>query len=93
MERPSAILEGGRSDGALSGDGRILGTYLHGIFEEPTACTALLRWAGLREPQKIDYREVREREIERLADSVEAHLDLPAILRMLNLQTEPAVHA
>jgi len=93
LERPSAILEGGRSDGALSGDGRILGTYLHGIFEEPTACTALLRWAGLREPQKIDYREVREREIERLADSVEAHLDLPAILRMLNLQTEPAVHA
>lgn len=85
LECPAAILEGARADGALSGDGRILGTYLHGIFESPAACVALLRWAGLREPREIDYREVRERAIERLADSVEAHLDLSAILRLLGL--------
>lgn len=86
LECPAAILEGERADGALSGDGRILGTYLHGIFESPAACVALLRWAGLREPREIDYREVRERAIERLADSVAAHLDLSAILRLLGLE-------
>ena len=86
LEHPSSLLEDGRPDGALSSDGRILGTYLHGIFESPGACAALLRWAGLREPQEIDYREVRERAIERLADSVEAHLDLGAILRLVGLE-------
>ena len=86
LEHPCALLEGGRPDGALSGDGRILGTYLHGIFESPGACAALLRWAGLREPLEIDYREVRERALERLADSVEAHLDLGAILRLVGLE-------
>ena len=86
LECPSAMLDGARPDGALSCDGRILGTYLHGIFESPGACAALLRWAGLREPQEIDYREVRERALERLADSVEAHLELGAILRLVGLE-------
>ena len=88
LESPSAMLEGERPDGALSDDGQILGTYLHGIFESPAACVALLRWAGLREPRKIDYRELRERAIERLADSLEAHLDLAVILRLLGLEAE-----
>ena len=86
LECPAAMLEGERADGALSGDAKILGTYLHGIFESRAACAALLRWAGLRDPLEIDYREVRERAIERLADSVEAHLDLSAILRLLGLE-------
>ena len=80
MSQPTTVLEGARPDGALSEDKRIFGTYIHGIFEEPDACAALLRWAGLREPQKIDYRTVRERAIERLADTVAGHLDMDKIL-------------
>jgi adenosylcobyric acid synthase len=68
-------LDDGRRDGALSADGQVLGTYLHGLFETPEACSALLRWAGLREVQQVDYHALRERDIERLADLVEAHLD------------------
>jgi adenosylcobyric acid synthase len=86
LERPSAVLENGRPDGAISDDGKILGTYLHGIFESPGACAALLRWAGLRDPREIDYRGVREAAIDRVADSVESHLDMAAILRLLNLK-------
>lgn len=93
LKRPAAMLDGARPDGALSEDGRILGTYLHGIFESPAACAALLRWAGLREPRQIDYREVREREIERLADSVEAHLDMRVIVRLLNVEQAAEVGA
>jgi adenosylcobyric acid synthase len=85
LDKPSAILDGGRADGAISGDGQILGSYVHGLFEAPDACVALLKWAGLREPQRIDYLTVREEAIERLADSLESHLDIPRILDLLDL--------
>ncbi|WP_439888060.1 cobyric acid synthase [Pseudomonas sp. MBLB4123] len=81
-------LDDGRSDGALSADGRVLGTYLHGLFESGPACSALLRWAGLREVQQVDYQALRERDIERLADLVEAHLDT-ARLRELCGMAQP----
>ena len=83
LHKPTTMLDGSRPDGAISDDGRVFGTYIHGIFEEPGACAALLRWAGLREPQKIDYRTVREQAIDRLADSVEGHLDMTKILALL----------
>jgi adenosylcobyric acid synthase len=63
-------------------DGQILGTYLHGLFETPAACSALLRWAGLQAVQDVDYHALRERDIERLADLVEQHLDT-ALLRLV----------
>ncbi|MDM8348826.1 cobyric acid synthase [Pseudomonas sp. sp1636] len=75
LERVAVQLDDGRCDGALSADGQVLGTYLHGLFESSQACSALLRWAGLREVQTVDYHALRERDIERLADLVEAHLD------------------
>lgn len=37
--------------GLCSGDGQILTTYLHGVFEFGPAADALLRWAGMTEPQ------------------------------------------
>lgn len=75
LSNPAVLLEDGRSDGAQSEDGQIFGTYLHGLFETPAACTALLRWAGLQDVQAVDYHALRERDIERLADLVENHLD------------------
>ena len=75
----------GATDGALSDDGRILGTYMHGLFESSAACDALLAWAGLRAPQTPDYHRLREAGIERLADAVETHLDMNALLHLLGL--------
>ena len=82
LERPAVHLQDGRCDGAQSADGQVLGTYLHGLFESPAACSALLRWAGLQDVQAVDYHGLRERDIERLADLVENHLDT-AYLREL----------
>ncbi|USW94805.1 cobyric acid synthase [Pseudomonas proteolytica] len=82
LEQPAVRLDDGRSDGACSDDGQILGTYLHGLFETPAACSALLRWAGLQDVQEVDYHGLRERDIERLADLVEQHLDT-RLLRQL----------
>ncbi|MCY1181541.1 Cobyric acid synthase [compost metagenome] len=75
VECPAVQLDDGRADGACSPDGQVMGTYLHGLFESSEACVAILRWAGLDAVQAVDYQALRERDIERLADQVEAHLD------------------
>jgi len=84
LQRPFAHL-GDRNDGAISEDGAIIGTYLHGLFDHPQACEALLRWAGLQTAHSFDIRALREASIERLADSVEEHLDLARIAKLLQL--------
>ena len=85
LERPAVRLDDNRGDGALSEDGQVLGTYLHGLFETPAACSALLRWAGLREVVTPDYHALRERDIERLADLVEMHLDTARLRQLCGL--------
>lgn len=81
----AVLLDDGRSDGAQSPDGQILGTYLHGLFETPAACSALLRWAGLQDVQEVNYHGLRERDIERLADLVEHHLDTDLLRKLCGI--------
>ncbi|MES2821512.1 MAG: cobyric acid synthase [Pseudomonadota bacterium] len=78
-------LDDGRCDGAVSPDGQVLGTYLHGLFESSAACSALLRWAGLEDVQRVDYHALRERDIERLADMVETYLDTAKLRALCGL--------
>lgn len=80
LDRPALRLEDGRADGAMSADGQILGTYVHGLFEEPSACATLLRWAGLAAPLPLDHARRREQMLDRLADAVESSLDLSRLL-------------
>ncbi|MFC3609369.1 cobyric acid synthase [Stutzerimonas tarimensis] len=87
LNRPALRFDEGGTDGALSADGQLLGTYLHGIFESPAACTALLRWAGLETAANIDYHALRERDIERLADLVEGHLNTGALRQLCGQMT------
>ncbi|WP_434664258.1 cobyric acid synthase [Paraburkholderia sp. A3BS-1L] len=82
LSRPGLRLSNGdatRDDGALSEDGQILATYLHGLFDSPDACTALLRWAGLGHVERIDHDARRLTSIDRLADAVAASVDLDAL--------------
>lgn len=73
---PLIALDDQRTDGAFSADGQIAGTYLHGLFDKPAACSALLAWVGVDSPQEIDREQIRERELDRLADCLEQHVDL-----------------
>lgn len=73
------LLDGERADGCLSDDGQVLGTYLHGLFDTPAACTTLLAWAGYAEQQPVDMHHVREQALDRLADTLTSHLDLAAL--------------
>jgi adenosylcobyric acid synthase len=83
LARPATMVDGA-PEGAISPDGRILGTYVHGIFDSPAACAALLRWAGLDAAQGVDLAALREASLERLADAVEANLDVARILEYLS---------
>ena len=79
--RPATWLNG-VPEGALSNDGRILATYVHGVFDHPRACAAILDWAGLRGVITVDLASAREASLDRLADSIEANLDLGQILQL-----------
>ena len=69
-------------DGLVSADGQIVGTYLHGLFDHPDATRALLRWAGLCSGHNIDLTMIREQQLNRLADTLEAQL-LPTFVDAL----------
>jgi adenosylcobyric acid synthase len=80
MDNPCVMLADGRRDGALSTDGQVLGSYLHGLFEQSAACSALLRWAGLSQPMSVDHAARREQMLDRLADAIQHSLDVPRLL-------------
>lgn len=83
---PPAIHLPHGKDGAISEDGLILGTYLHGIFESASACNALLAWAGCHDPvERTDYRKTCAASIDLLADCIDQHLDTAHLHRLLNL--------
>ncbi len=82
LNRPCCILQE-KPEGAVSEDGQIIGTYLHGLFDSAPACAELLGWAGLYDATPLDMEVERERGIERLADAMEAELDIEGILSIL----------
>jgi len=88
LSRPAMLLERDGeifADGAVSLDGQILATYLHGLFESQAASDALLRWAGLLAVATPDYHARREADIDRLADAVEQHLDRQLLNNLFGL--------
>lgn len=68
-----------RDDGAVSDDGQVMATYVHGVFDTPEACAGLLAWAGLARPQAQDYDALRDAALDRLADTLANTLDLPRL--------------
>lgn len=86
LNRPFCYLEDDRPDGAMSDDGLVAGTYVHGIFDHPESLTALLAWAGLRDAQTLDLSAMREASIDRIADMVDAHMDTAALGALLGME-------
>jgi len=77
LNSPACYLQGDNgleSEGALSEDGLVLGTYLHGLFDQPDALAELLAWVGLAHAERVDINQQREISIERLAQATESAL-------------------
>ena len=70
-----AKLTDGVTDGAVSEDDQVAGTYLHGVFDKPQALERILAWAGADVTISEDYAAIQERELNRLADMCRTHLD------------------
>lgn len=82
LSNPFAFIDG-KPEGAVSSDKQIIGTYLHGLFDDGEARQALLNWAGLEKVEAFDYPAEKEKSIDRLADCLEEHLDLGTLLAHL----------
>ena len=66
LDSPAFMIDG-RPEGALSADDQVLGSYLHGMFDMGSACSALLSWAGLSSNASVDTAALREASLERIA--------------------------
>jgi adenosylcobyric acid synthase len=79
-----------RKDGAVSDDGLVSGTYVHGLFDDDAfraAAIASLRMrCGLAPPQHAHpWRAEREGRYDRLASIVRASLDIPFLTKLAGL--------
>jgi adenosylcobyric acid synthase len=73
--RPFAHLSDGTPDGARSADGRIFGTYIHGLFSDDRQRTAWLARLGAG-PARIAYDELIETTLDRLAEHLTTSIDV-----------------
>ena len=76
---PLLRMADGRTDGAISPDGRIAGCYVHGLFNSPEQRAAWLSRLGVRS-NGIDQRHAVDTALDELASSLEAALDMEKIL-------------
>jgi len=81
--RPFARIEE-RPHGAVSPDGRIAGLYVHGLFDQAEARAALLADLGTSS-DGVDQTERVDRALDRIAEVLEAHFDIPALSRISGL--------
>jgi len=84
-------LNNGQTDGLLSKDGQIMGSYLHGIFEQSQACKHLLQWAGLTKVKAEDHHNNRESAIDLMADTLEQNISIDKIKNIAGINLEKAV--
>jgi adenosylcobyric acid synthase len=80
-DRPFAVLSDGRQDGATAPDGRVVGTYLHGLFGADAQRAAWLARFGAA--SRIgNHDALIEQTLDALAAHLEAHIDVDRLLTL-----------
>ena len=79
--RPMAIFDDGRADGAISADGNVMGSYVHGLLSDPAQRTALLARVGIRGSGR-DYHASVDAALDEIAAALEHHLDIDGLLAL-----------
>ena len=72
-------------DGCESADSKIMGTYIHGLFNNPTILKSWLNRIGLNDidVSNIGGIEARNREYDLLAEHFQKHVDVDRIVKMV----------
>lgn len=70
-----------RADGAISADGKVIGTYIHGLFSNDRQRAAWLARLG-GTSSGLNYEAGVDAVLDRLAAHMEQHLDLTGLLRL-----------
>ncbi len=79
--RPFARLADGTPEGATAPNGRIAGTYVHGLFANDLQRAAWLKRLSAG-PSAVAYDDLIERTLDALAAHLAAHLDLEKLLTL-----------
>ena len=79
--RPFGRLADGSPEGAVSADGRVTGTYVHGLFGDDRQRSAWLACLGAA-PSTIAHDALIEATLDRLAAHLAAHIDLDRLLSL-----------
>jgi adenosylcobyric acid synthase len=87
--RPLLSLGNGKTDGAVSGDGRVAGCYIHGLLADDRQRRHWLQLIGGR-AAGFDYEADVDATLDLLADHLEKHIDCD---RLLALAREPKLGA
>jgi len=79
--RPLIRFDDGRSDGAMSLDGQVRGTYVHGLFSSDECRGAWLTALGAV-PGTQSHEATVEAALDALAEHIEAHVDVERLLSL-----------
>ncbi|TNV19044.1 cobyric acid synthase [Buttiauxella sp. B2] len=84
-------------DGAISEEGRVLGTYLHGLFDSAEFTRGLLdslrqrKGLNVWEGEVFDYQNHKNQQFDILADAMREHIDIKRIYQIMHEhQEQPA---
>jgi adenosylcobyric acid synthase len=79
-DRPLLRFADGRLDGAISVDGRVRGTYVHGLLAGDGARASLLAWFGATAGE-VSYEADIDRVLDALAGHLAENIDIDHLLR------------
>lgn len=78
---PFSIVEDGRKDGCVSEDGKVAGTYLHGIFDNDTFVNEYFPVQHKKQEQTLE--QFKQIQYDKLADLIRNSLDMEQIYRII----------
>lgn len=88
LQRPLLIREDGAGEGAISADGRIAGAYVHGLFDQASARTALLAQLGAAS-DGLDQHARVDVALDEIAAVLQQSFDIPRLAAIAGLEQRP----
>ncbi|MET0337812.1 MAG: cobyric acid synthase [Caulobacter sp.] len=84
LQRPLLVFDDGAGEGAVSADGRVVGAYVHGLFNSGAARAAILAQLGAASAG-ADQAAAVDGALDEIARILDRSLDVPALARLAGL--------